>query len=116
VIAHDHDAIRQMGRDLAKKLGVTPTPPAGDTSAKTQAEVMASLRAKHGADFDQAFLEHDVAFRPFNRTWWRRSGSSGNCTRLGRRPRSREPRANDIAAPPRRQSRTKLSSPADAGA
>jgi putative membrane protein len=62
MIAHDHEAIRQMGRDLAKKLGVTPTPPAGDASAKTQAEVMASLRAKHGADFDRALLRHEVAF------------------------------------------------------
>jgi putative membrane protein len=53
MIAHDHEAVRQMGRDLAKKLGVTPTPPAGDASAKTQAETMAALREKHGADFDR---------------------------------------------------------------
>ena len=62
MIAHDHEAARQMGRDLAKKLGVTPTPPAGDASAKTQAEAMAALRAKHGAEFDRAFMEHEVAF------------------------------------------------------
>lgn len=62
MIAHDHEAVRQMGRDLAKKLGVTPTPPANDASAKTQAETMAALRAKHGADFDRAFVEHEVAF------------------------------------------------------
>jgi putative membrane protein len=62
MVAHDHEAVRQMGRDLAKKLGVTPTPPAGDTSAKTQAEAMAALRAKHGAEFDRAFVEHEVTF------------------------------------------------------
>jgi putative membrane protein len=62
MIAHDHEAVRQLGRDLAKKLGVTPTPPAGDPSAKTQAEVMAALRAKHGAEFDRALLQHEVAF------------------------------------------------------
>jgi putative membrane protein len=62
MIAHDHEAVRQMGRDLANKLGVTPTPPAGDASAKTQAEVMATLRAKHGADFDRALIQHEVAF------------------------------------------------------
>ena len=62
MIAHDHEAVRQMGRDLAKKLGVTPTPPAGDASAKTQAETMAGLQAKHGADFDRALVEHEVAF------------------------------------------------------
>src|SRR5689334_14297540 len=26
MLARDHGAVRQMGRDLAKKLGVTPTP------------------------------------------------------------------------------------------
>jgi putative membrane protein len=62
MIAHDHEAVRQMGRDLAKKLGVTPTTPANDASAKTQAETMAALRAKHGADFDRAFVEREVAF------------------------------------------------------
>jgi putative membrane protein len=62
MFARDHDAVRQQGRDLAKKLGVTPTPPKGNTSAKDQAKVMAELRAKHGADFDRAYLEHEVAF------------------------------------------------------
>ena len=62
MIAHDHEAVRQMGRDLAKKLGVTPTPPAGDVTTKTQAETMAALRAKHGADFDLALMQHEVAF------------------------------------------------------
>src|SRR5579862_858144 len=28
MFVHDHSAVRQQGRDLAKKLGVTPTPPA----------------------------------------------------------------------------------------
>jgi putative membrane protein len=62
MIAHDHDAVRQLGRDLAKRLGVTPTPPADDASAKAHAEAMATLRAKHGADFDRAFLQHEIAF------------------------------------------------------
>jgi len=29
---------------------------------------MASLRAKHGADFDRAFVEHEVAFHSRERT------------------------------------------------
>lgn len=62
MLARDHDAVRQMGRDLAKKLGVTPTPPADDASAAAHAKVMATLRAKQGADFDHAFLQHEVAF------------------------------------------------------
>ena len=62
MFARDHRMVRQQGRDLAKKLGVTPTPPKDDQSAKQQAATMATLRAKHGADFDKAYLEHEVAF------------------------------------------------------
>jgi putative membrane protein len=62
MLARDHQVVRQAGRDLALKLGVTPTPPANDASAKQHAEVLASLRAKRGAEFDRAFLEHEYAF------------------------------------------------------
>ena len=60
--ARDHRAVRQQGRDLAKKLGVTPTPPKDDTAAKDHARAMATLRSKHGADFDRAYLAHEVAY------------------------------------------------------
>ena len=62
MLVRDHQAVRQMGRDLAAKLGVTPTPPADDASAAAHAEAMAELRSKRGADFDHAFLRHEVAF------------------------------------------------------
>lgn len=62
MFARDHRMVRQQGRDLAKKLGVIPTPPKDDQSAKQQAETMAMLRSKHGADFDKAYLDHEVAF------------------------------------------------------
>lgn len=62
MFARDHETVRQQGRDLAKKLGVTPTPPKDDKSAQESAQVMAMLRAKHGADFDKAYLAHEVAF------------------------------------------------------
>ena len=62
MFAHDHRAVRQEGRDLAKKLGVTPTPPKDDKSAAEQAKTMATLSALHGAAFDKAYLEHEVAF------------------------------------------------------
>lgn len=62
MIARDHAAVRQMGRDLAKKLGVTPTPPADDASAVAHARAMRELRAARGAAFDLAFLRHEVAF------------------------------------------------------
>ena len=62
MLAHDHKAVRQLGRDLAGKLHVTPTPPADDASAKAHADAMATLRAKSGVEFDKAFLDHEVAF------------------------------------------------------
>ena len=62
MLVRDHKAVRQQGRDLAKKLGVTPTPPKDDASAKDHAKAMAALRAKKGAAFDHAFLQHEVAF------------------------------------------------------
>ena len=62
MLARDHRQVRQLGRDLAAKLSVTPTPPTDDASAKAHAQAMASLRAKSGPDFDRAFLRHEAAF------------------------------------------------------
>jgi putative membrane protein len=57
-----HTAVRKEGRDLAAKLGVTPTPPADSSSAKAHADAMALLRGKSGVEFDKAFLEHEVRY------------------------------------------------------
>lgn len=62
MLVHDHTAVRQRGRDLAGRLGVTPTPPAGDASAAAHMQAMTQLRSKQGVEFDKAFLEHEVAF------------------------------------------------------
>jgi putative membrane protein len=62
MLARDHKAVRKQGRDLAKKLGVTPTPPAGDYSARDHAAVMKKLERLDGAEFDKAFLENEVAY------------------------------------------------------
>lgn len=62
MLVHDHTAVRQRGRDLAGRLGVTPTQPAGDASASAHMQAMTQLRSKQGVAFDQAFLEHEVAF------------------------------------------------------
>lgn len=62
MLATDHTNVREMGRALAKRLGVTPTPPAGDASAKAHREAMTKLRGLSGAAFDRAFLEHEIAF------------------------------------------------------
>ena len=62
MLVRDHRMVRQQGRDLAAKLGVTPTPPKDDQSAKDHAAAMARLRSVEGAEFDRAFLQYEAAF------------------------------------------------------
>jgi putative membrane protein len=62
MLARDHKMVRQQGRDLAVRLGVTPTPPKEDHGAKDHAAAMARLRPLEGAEFDRAFLQHEIAF------------------------------------------------------
>ena len=62
MLVRDHRMVRQQGRDVAGQLGVTPTPPADDASAMAHADAMATLRSKQGAEFDKAFLDHEVGF------------------------------------------------------
>lgn len=63
MLARDHQGVRQMGRDLAKKLGVTPTPVAKDFALKVGNEqALKNLNGLKGAAFDKAFLEHEVAY------------------------------------------------------
>ncbi|HLV26163.1 MAG TPA: DUF4142 domain-containing protein [Gemmatimonadales bacterium] len=62
MLVRDHRQVRQLGRDLARKLGVTPTPPADDQGARDHAAAMRRLREVPAAEFDRAFLQHEVAF------------------------------------------------------
>lgn len=62
MLADVHTAVRQQGRDLAAKLGVTPVLPPHDESAKRHEETMARLRQLRGAAFDRAFLQHEKEF------------------------------------------------------
>jgi putative membrane protein len=62
MLARVHTEVRQKGRDLAKRLGVTPTLPAGNTMAADHAAAVARLRPLSGAAFDRAFLEHERTF------------------------------------------------------
>ncbi|HXT14699.1 MAG TPA: DUF4142 domain-containing protein [Gemmatimonadaceae bacterium] len=62
MIARDHRAVRQQGRDLAKKLGVTPTPPKDFAMVKDHEAAMKKLESLKGKEFDKAFLEHEVAY------------------------------------------------------
>jgi putative membrane protein len=62
MLVEAHTGVRQMGRDLAAKLKVTPTPPKDDPSAAAHAKALEMLRSKSGAEFDRAFLRHEVEF------------------------------------------------------
>jgi putative membrane protein len=62
MFARDHANVRQQGRDLAKKLGVTPTPPKDFALAKDHAAAMKKLEGLSGKAFDKAFLENEVAY------------------------------------------------------
>jgi putative membrane protein len=62
MLAHDHTMVRQQGRDLAKKLSVTPTPPKDFGMAKDHYAAMKSLSDASGKEFDRAFLAHEVAY------------------------------------------------------
>lgn len=61
-LERDHKAVRQQGRDLAKKLGVTPTPPAVNPFAAQHAKALTDLKALSGPAFDKAFLDHEIAY------------------------------------------------------
>jgi len=62
MVASDHVTVQQMGRDLAKKLGVLPTPPDNDSSVADQAKAISLLQAKKGVEFDKAYLRHEIVF------------------------------------------------------
>jgi len=61
-LVRDHQNVRQQGRDLAKKLGVTPTPPAENPLQAQHTRAMMDLKALKGVEFDKAFLDHEIAF------------------------------------------------------
>ncbi len=58
----DHRMVRQQGRDLARKLGVTPTPPRDFAMARDHVAGVKRLKSARKADFDREFLKHEIAF------------------------------------------------------
>jgi putative membrane protein len=62
MLVRDHRNVRAQGRELAKSLHVTPTPPKDFGLAKAHIAAMRSLRAAKGKAFDRAFLQHEVDF------------------------------------------------------
>jgi putative membrane protein len=62
MLVRDHRNARQQGRDLAKSLHVTPTPPKNFALANAHVAAMRSLRGLKGRAFDRAFLKHEVDY------------------------------------------------------
>ena len=61
-VASDHEQVQQMMRDLARKLAITPMPPDIDSNAQDHAKAITLLQAKSGAEFDRAYLLHEIEF------------------------------------------------------
>lgn len=61
-LIRDHTQVRKQGRELAEKLGVTPTPPQEDEAKQQHARAMETLRAASGAAFDRAWLEYEIDY------------------------------------------------------
>ena len=63
MVQKDHTAVRQMAIDLANKLGETRSLPASRAAATSNhAKVLEKLGGMSGADFDKAYLLHEIKF------------------------------------------------------
>ena len=63
MMVRDHKAVRQLGRDLARKLHVKPTPPGKDFALYIDhVAAMKSLRTTRGKAFDSAYIDHEVSY------------------------------------------------------
>lgn len=62
MFVRDHESVRQQGRDLVKKLNVTPTPPKDFALAADHDQAMKTLNSTSGKAFDRAYLEHEVSY------------------------------------------------------
>jgi putative membrane protein len=63
MMVKDHTAVRKLGRDLAAKLKVTPTPPGKDFALYIDhVDAMKALDAATGAAFDKAYIDHEVTY------------------------------------------------------
>ena len=62
MLARDHKAVRQQGRDLADKLKISPAELGEGELFTAHAAAMKKLRAAADAEFDALFLQHEVAY------------------------------------------------------
>ena len=61
MMVRDHTAARQLGRDLAARLHVTPTPPGKDFALyKDHVAILKTLKSERGARFDKTYVDHEV--------------------------------------------------------
>ncbi|MDQ2890021.1 MAG: DUF4142 domain-containing protein [Gemmatimonadota bacterium] len=61
MMVRDHGAVRKMGRELARRLNVTPTPPGADFPlAKDHASTLTKLKGLRGPAFDKTYIDHEV--------------------------------------------------------
>jgi putative membrane protein len=59
-LATDHSKNRQQLRALAQKLSLDLTPAAGGRVVADSGSMPADLQGKSGADFDKAFIQHEI--------------------------------------------------------
>ena len=58
----DHHTLRKQGQDLAKKLNLTPQPPANDTIPSHASKMADSLnKMPKSKDWDRFYIDHEVA-------------------------------------------------------
>lgn len=63
MVSRDHTGVRAAAHDLAADLGVDPVlPPSRVGAARDHDEVILMLRGLDGAEFDAAYLRHEIAF------------------------------------------------------
>ena len=62
MVVSDHEQVQQMMRDMARKLAITPVPPDNDSNAQAHAKAIGLLQDKSGAEFDRAYLLHEIEF------------------------------------------------------
>ena len=57
-----HTGVRQQGRELARRLGITLDPPMDGQMARDHAAALTRLKGLKGAEFDRAYVAHEVAY------------------------------------------------------
>jgi putative membrane protein len=63
MVVADHTAVREKASQLGGKLGITPAlPPERASAAAEHESTMATLRGLEGAEFDRAYLRHEIRF------------------------------------------------------